>query len=45
MKYNPPKTTILSNNEAEEGISADHPLFYTRERNRYLDRLTQQTCI
>jgi hypothetical protein len=42
MKLNPNRKTILASNN-EESLSADHPLFYVRERNKYLDRLTQQT--
>jgi hypothetical protein len=44
MSFNPQRRTILAPDQ-EEGLSADHPLFYFRERGKYLDRLSQQTNI
>lgn len=37
-----PSRTILGDLGKEEAISAAHPLFYTKQRSHYLDRLTQQ---
>lgn len=37
-----PARTILAGNE-EEGLPASHPLFYTKERSKYLQRLAAKT--
>lgn len=44
MSFQPNRRTILASDPQEQEMSADHPLFYTRERTRYLERLTQQTA-
>ena len=42
MRNNVPSKTILAKNN-EEGMPASHPLFYTQERSKYLQRLSAQT--
>jgi hypothetical protein len=37
-----PHSTILGNLAKEKALNADHPLFYTKERTHYLDRLTEE---
>ena len=44
MRVNVPSKTILAKNN-EQGMPASHPLFYTQERSKYLQRLSAQTQI
>lgn len=44
MKGRVPERTILGGDE-DEGIPASHPLFYTQERSKYLERLCRQTAV
>lgn len=42
---NLPHRTLLANLASEEPFSADHPLFYTKQRTHYLDLLTQKVAV
>lgn len=44
MRGNFPARTILAD-KGEEGLPASHPLFYTQERSKYLQRLVAKTEI
>lgn len=40
-----PARTLLADLDREEPLSAAHPLFYTRQRAHFLDRLTEKVAV
>lgn len=41
--HRPQQTVLVSNNE--NAISSDHPLFYVREKNYFLEQLSSKVAV